>query len=51
VARLRASWKPDQIVGREEVETAGGRVVVVPYIEGYSTSQLIEKIARLSVKR
>ena len=44
-------WAPDQIVGREEVETAGGRVVVVPYIEGYSTSQLIEKIARLSVKR
>ena len=39
-------WKPDQIVGREEVETAGGRVVVVPYVEGYSTSALIERIRR-----
>jgi D-beta-D-heptose 7-phosphate kinase/D-beta-D-heptose 1-phosphate adenosyltransferase len=38
-------WKPDQIVGREEVEAAGGRVVVVPFIEGYSTSALIAKIA------
>jgi D-beta-D-heptose 7-phosphate kinase/D-beta-D-heptose 1-phosphate adenosyltransferase len=38
-------WKPDQIVGREEVEAAGGRVVVVPYLEGYSTSALIARIA------
>ncbi len=38
-------WKPDQIVGRAEVEAAGGRVVVVPYVEGYSTSSLIAKIA------
>lgn len=38
-------WGPDQIVGREEVEAAGGRVVVVPYIEGYSTSALIARIA------
>jgi len=38
-------WKPDQIVGREEVEAAGGKVVVVPYVEGYSTSALIAKIA------
>ncbi|MCI0404179.1 MAG: D-glycero-beta-D-manno-heptose 1-phosphate adenylyltransferase [Acidobacteria bacterium] len=39
-------WAPEQIVGREEVEAAGGRVVVVPYVEGYSTSALIEKIKR-----
>jgi len=38
-------WGPDQIVGREEVEAAGGRVVVVPYLEGFSTSALIAKIA------
>ena len=38
-------WGPDQIVGREEVEAAGGRVVVVPYLEGYSTSALIARIA------
>jgi D-beta-D-heptose 7-phosphate kinase/D-beta-D-heptose 1-phosphate adenosyltransferase len=37
-------WGPDEIVGREEVEAAGGRVVSLPYIEGYSTSGLIKKI-------
>jgi len=39
-------WQPDEIVGREEVEAAGGRVVAVPYIEGYSTSAIIEKILK-----
>ncbi|MFQ5694692.1 MAG: bifunctional heptose 7-phosphate kinase/heptose 1-phosphate adenyltransferase, partial [Terriglobia bacterium] len=38
-------WKPDEIVGRAEVEAAGGRVVTLPYIEGYSTTALIEQIA------
>jgi len=37
-------WKLDEVVGREEVEGAGGRVVLVPYLEGYSTSALINKI-------
>ena len=40
-------WSPDRIVGREEVEAAGGRVVVVPYLEGYSTSSLMEKLRQL----
>lgn len=38
-------WGPDTIVGRAEVEAAGGRVVVLPYFEGYSTTALIAKIA------
>jgi D-beta-D-heptose 7-phosphate kinase/D-beta-D-heptose 1-phosphate adenosyltransferase len=38
-------WKPDQIVGREEVETAGGKVVTVPYLEGRSTSSIIRQSA------
>lgn len=38
-------WGANEIVGREEVEAAGGRVVVLPYVEGYSTSALIAKIA------
>lgn len=37
-------YAPDQIVGREEVEAAGGEVVVIPFIEGYSTSALVERI-------
>lgn len=37
-------YRPDQVVGREEVERAGGRVVVIPYMEGWSTSALLERI-------
>jgi D-beta-D-heptose 7-phosphate kinase/D-beta-D-heptose 1-phosphate adenosyltransferase len=33
------------IVGKEEVAAAGGRVVSLPYEQGYSTSELIERIA------
>src|SRR5262252_4511867 len=41
-------WASDQIVGREEVEGAGGRVVSVPVVAGYSTSAMVEKIRRLA---
>jgi D-beta-D-heptose 7-phosphate kinase/D-beta-D-heptose 1-phosphate adenosyltransferase len=34
-------WRPDAIVGRAEVEAAGGSVVSIPFIEGYSTSSII----------
>jgi len=37
-------WPGDQIVGREEVEAAGGRVVSLPFVPGYSTSAILEKI-------
>lgn len=40
-------WSLDQIIGREEVEAAGGRVVSLPYVEGSSTSELIERIRRI----
>jgi len=39
-------WGPFEIVGRSEVEAAGGRVVRVPYFKGHSTSALIRKIVR-----
>lgn len=37
-------WPGDQIVGREEVEGAGGRVVSVPVVPGYSTTEILKKI-------
>ena len=37
-------WPDNQIVGREEVEAAGGRVVSVPVVPGYSTSAILQKI-------
>lgn len=40
-------WPLDQIVGRDEVESAGGRVLSLPYLKGSSTTDVIEKIKRL----
>ena len=37
-------WSLDTIVGREEVEAAGGTVQSLPYVEGASTSDLIKRI-------
>src|SRR5262249_34610778 len=37
-------WPIDQIVGREEVEATGGRVLSLPYVEGSSTSEILRRI-------
>ena len=37
-------WPGDQIIGREEVEAAGGRVVSVPVVPGYSTTAILAKM-------
>ena len=37
-------WPVERIVGREAVEAAGGRVVSLPLLPGYSTTALIERI-------
>lgn len=37
-------WPSDQIVGREEVEAAGGCVVSIPVVPGYSTTAILQKI-------
>ena len=34
----------DEIHGREEVEAAGGRVLALPFVEGASTTGIIERI-------
>jgi len=41
-------WAGDQIVGREEVEAAGGRVVSIPFVPGYSTTTILKKIRECS---
>jgi len=40
-------WTIDKIVGREEVEAAGGQVYSLPYVEQQSTSEIIARIRRL----
>jgi D-beta-D-heptose 7-phosphate kinase/D-beta-D-heptose 1-phosphate adenosyltransferase len=37
-------WASDQIIGREEVEAAGGEVVSIPVAPGYSTTAILQKI-------
>jgi rfaE bifunctional protein nucleotidyltransferase chain/domain len=37
-------WPGDQIVGRAEVEAAGGHVVSIPVVQGYSTTEVLRKI-------
>ena len=39
-----SDWPGNQIVGREEVEAAGGRVVSIPVVPGYSTTEILRKI-------
>lgn len=39
-----ADWPTDQIVGRDTVEARGGRVILEPVEQGYSTTALIDRI-------
>jgi rfaE bifunctional protein nucleotidyltransferase chain/domain len=39
-----ADWGPDNIVGRDTVESRGGRVVRMDLSPGYSTTELIRKV-------
>lgn len=40
-------WGPDEVVGRAEVEAAGGRVVSIPLEPGYSTTAILERLRKL----
>jgi len=37
-------WAADKIVGRAEVEAAGGKVVRIPILPGYSTTAILRQI-------
>lgn len=37
-------YRPDEVVGRDDVEEAGGELVILPFLEGFSTSRLVERI-------
>jgi len=37
-------YPPDEIVGREVVLARGGRVVALPFVPGYSTTRLIDRL-------
>jgi rfaE bifunctional protein nucleotidyltransferase chain/domain len=44
-------WTKETTVGREVVERMGGEVVILPFIEGSSTSNLVETILKRYEKR
>lgn len=37
-------YTPDQVAGRAEVESDGGSVTILPFVDGYSTSELLRRI-------
>jgi len=37
-------WQPNEIIGAEYVIETGGEVKTVPYVEGYSSTNIIQKI-------
>jgi len=37
-------WGPNGVVGADIVERAGGKVAVIPYLKGFSTTEIIERI-------
>jgi rfaE bifunctional protein nucleotidyltransferase chain/domain len=39
-------WAPDEIIGRDVVVDNGGKVYTVPYIEGASTTGVIERVVK-----
>jgi D-beta-D-heptose 7-phosphate kinase/D-beta-D-heptose 1-phosphate adenosyltransferase len=39
-------WGSDEIVGKQEVEAAGGKVVRIPYLNGHSSTRIIRKILK-----
>jgi D-beta-D-heptose 7-phosphate kinase/D-beta-D-heptose 1-phosphate adenosyltransferase len=44
-------WTKESTVGKEVVERTGGEVVILPFVEGSSTSKLIETILKKYEKR
>ena len=39
-------WGPDQVVGADVVRQSGGKVVLVPYLKGFSTTEIIERMQK-----
>ena len=44
-------YKPEDIVGAKEVLASGGKVEVIPFVEGYSTTKIESRILDLYKKK
>ena len=43
-----ADYTIEEVVGREVVQKAGGKVITIDLLEGYSSSKIIDKIVKLN---
>jgi D-beta-D-heptose 7-phosphate kinase/D-beta-D-heptose 1-phosphate adenosyltransferase len=43
-----ANYKPDEVVGREEVEASGGTLVLVGLVPGHSTTSMVRRSAEFA---
>jgi D-beta-D-heptose 7-phosphate kinase/D-beta-D-heptose 1-phosphate adenosyltransferase len=39
-------WSQGEVVGRDIVEGSGGKLAIIPLLQGYSTTNIIERIRR-----
>ena len=39
-------YRPEDVVGKTEVEAAGGKVIVLPYLEGRSTTDILQRAGK-----
>jgi rfaE bifunctional protein nucleotidyltransferase chain/domain len=44
-------WKKEDVVGREVVEGSGGKVAIIPFVPGSSTTNIIEVILKRHEKK
>ena len=44
-------WTREQTIGKEVVERSGGEVIIIPFVKGASTSNIIETILKRYEKR
>jgi rfaE bifunctional protein nucleotidyltransferase chain/domain len=40
-------WPEEKVIGRDEIKKWGGRVAIIPEVEGKSTTNIVEKIKKL----
>ncbi len=43
-------YSPESLPERDVVEAGGGRIVILPYVEGLSTTELLERANRMNLR-
>ncbi len=41
---IGGDYKPEEVVGKDIVESYGGKVIIAPYIRGYSTTEILRRM-------